>query len=65
MPGLIKPVYLWSFFAVAAALLAGIVVLIFRERDSIAALILHQPLHTRRSTQHSHADESTAAFAGR
>jgi hypothetical protein len=63
-PG-IKPLYLWSFFAIAAALLAGIVVLIFRDRDSMAALILRQPMPTRHSTQHSHADESTAAFAGR
>ena len=58
----IKPVYLWSFFAVAATLLAGIVVLIFRDRDSIAALILRQPMPTRPSPQHSHADESTAAI---
>jgi hypothetical protein len=61
----IKPVYLWSFFAVAAALLSGIVVLIFRDRDSIAALILRQPMPTRPSTPHSHVDESTAASAGR
>jgi hypothetical protein len=61
----IKPVYLWSFFAIAGALLAGIVVLIFRDRDSIAALILRQPMPTRPSSNHSHADESTAAFAGR
>src|SRR6266852_48183 len=61
----IKPVYLWSFFAVAAALLTGIVVLILRDRDSIAALILRQPMPTCPSTLHSHADESTAAFVGR
>ena len=61
----VKPVYLWSFFAVAAALLAGIVVLIFRDRDSMAALILRQPMPNRPSTQHSDADESTAAAAGR
>jgi hypothetical protein len=61
----VKPVYLWSFFTVAASLLAGIVVLIFRDRDSIAALILRQPMPTRLSPQHSHADESTAALTGR
>jgi hypothetical protein len=61
----IKPLYLWSFFAVSAALLAGIVVLIFRDRDSIAALILRQPIPPRPSTRHSHAEESTAAVAGR
>lgn len=61
----IKSIYLWSFFAVAAALLAGIVVLIFRDRDSIAALILRQPMSTRPSSQHSQGDESAAAFAAR
>ena len=61
----IKPVYLWSFFAVAAALLAGIVVLIFRDRDSIAALILHQPMPTRPSIQHPQPNDSTTAFAER
>ena len=61
----IRSVYLWSFFAVAAALLAGIVVLIFRDRDSIAALILRQAVPTRPSTQDSREDESAAAFAGR
>ena len=61
----IKPVYLWSFFTVAATLLVGIVVLIFRDRDSIAALILRQPMPTHPSPQHSHEDESTEALAGR
>ena len=61
----IQPLYLWSFFAVAAALLAAIVVLIFRDRDSIAALILRQPIPARPSTQHSHPAESAAASAGR
>jgi hypothetical protein len=61
----IKPVYLWSFFAVGAILLAGIVFLIFRDRDSIAALILRQPMPSRPATQESHADESTAVVAGR
>jgi len=61
----IKPVYLWSFFAVAGTLLAGIVFLIFRDRDSIAALILRQPMPSRPSTQGSRADESTVVVAGR
>jgi len=61
----IKSVYLWSFFSVAVALLAGIVVLIFRDRDSIAALILRQPMPTRPSPQQSHPDESAAVFAER
>ena len=61
----IKPVYLWSFFAVGATLLAGIVFVIFRDRDSIAALILRQPMPSRPSTQESHADESTAVVTGR
>ncbi len=60
----LRPAYLWSFFAVAAALLGGIVVLIFRDRDSIAALILRQPLPSRPAAQDSAAEESTAAAAG-
>lgn len=61
----IKSVYLWSFFSIATLLLVGIVFLIFRDRDSIAALILRQPMPTRPSPQPSHADEPAAAFAER
>ncbi len=38
-----KQLYLWSFFALAALLLTQIVVLLYRDRDSMAARILRQP----------------------
>lgn len=53
--------YLWTFFAIAAALLIGIVVLIFRDRDLMAAMILRQPLASPPSKQDADAEESAAA----
>lgn len=61
----VKDIYLWTFFAIAAALLIGIVVLIFRDRDSMAAMILGQPLPSRLSRQHAEEEDSAAAVAGR
>jgi len=58
-------IYLWTFFAIAVAFLIGIVVLIFRDRDSIAAMILRQPMPSRPSKQHADAEDSAAAVAGR
>jgi hypothetical protein len=55
----IQEVYLWGFFAIAAALLVQIVVLLYRDRDSIAALILGQPVRAS-SNQPSNAGEQTA-----
>ena len=60
----IKQVYLWGFFAVAAALLVQIVVLLYRDRDSMAALILGQPLPAS-SNQPSNASESTTVLVSR
>ena len=36
--------YLWGFFALAAILLIEIVVLLYRDRDSISARVLGQPM---------------------
>ena len=36
--------YLWGFFALAAILLIQIVVLLYRDRDSISARVLGQPM---------------------
>jgi len=36
--------YLWTFFALAAILLIQIVVLLYRDRDSISARVLGQPM---------------------
>jgi hypothetical protein len=54
----IKQVYLWGFFAVATALLVHIVAALYRDRDSIAALILGQPMPAS-SKRPFNADEST------
>jgi hypothetical protein len=40
----IAQLYLWSFFAVAAILLIQTVVLLYRDRDSISARVLGQPM---------------------
>lgn len=61
----VSGIYLWTFFAIAFAFLIGMVVLLFRDRDSIAALILRQPIPTRPSKQHAEAEDSAAAAAGR
>jgi hypothetical protein len=61
----VSSIYLWTFFAIAVAFLVGIVVLIFRDRDSLAAMILRQPVPSRPSKQHAEAEESAAAAAGR
>lgn len=39
-----KQLYLWSFFALASILLVQIVVLLYRDRDSMAARVLGQPM---------------------
>lgn len=61
----VSGIYLWTFVAIAFAFLIGMVVLLFRDRDSIAALILRQPIPTRPSKQHAEAEDSAAAAAGR
>lgn len=61
----VSGIYLWTFFAIAAAFLIGIVVLIFRDRDSIAAMILRQPLPGRPAKPAADAEDSAAAVAGR
>jgi len=40
----IAQLYVWSFFALAAILLIQIVVLLYRDRDSISAQVLGQPM---------------------
>ncbi len=60
----VRDIYLWTFFTIAAAFLIGIVVLIFRNRDSIAAMILRQPIPSR-AKEHADAEDPAAAVAGR
>ena len=38
-----KQLYIWSFFALAAVLLVQIIVLLYQNRDRMAALLLSQP----------------------
>ena len=61
----LKDIYLWTFFVFSMAFLIGIVVLLFRDRDSIAAMVLRQPLPSRPSKARADEEESAAAVAGR
>src|SRR5215813_12532260 len=60
----VSGIYLWTFFTIAVAFLVGIAVLILRDRDSIAAMILCQPVPTTASKQHAGREDSLAAVAG-
>ena len=60
----IKPLYVWSFFALAATLLVQIMVLLYRDRDRMAALLLRQPMPATPSDGPSKTGESTAIFVG-
>lgn len=57
--------YLWTFFGLAGALLLQIIVLLFRDRDAMAALVLRQPLPPPAEAEASTEGESRAASAGR
>jgi hypothetical protein len=59
----VRDIYLWAFFTIAVAFLMGIVVLIFRDRDSIAAMILRQPVPSPPTKQHADAEHSAPAIA--
>jgi hypothetical protein len=61
----VAQIYLWSFFALAAILLIQIVVLLYRDRDSISARILGQPMPAAPSDQPSNVGAATSAVAGR
>lgn len=61
----IKELYVWGFFAVAVALLAYLTVLLYQNRDRIAALVLHQPIPAPASEGPSNTEDSNTAVAGR
>jgi hypothetical protein len=61
----IKLVYLWGFFLGAAILLVHMMVLLYQNRDRMAALLLRQPMPIAPSDQASSAHEATNAFVGR
>lgn len=58
-----KEVYLWGFFSLAAALLVHIIISIFQNRDSMAALLLGPPWPIRRSREQADSRESTVPVA--
>jgi len=58
----IKQFYIWTFFALAVFLLAQITVLLFRNRDRMAALILRQPIP---SSPSSDSDDPRTVLAVR
>ena len=57
--------YLWTFFVLATALLLQIIVLLFRDRDAMAALVLRQPLPAHPEDETASAGDARAASAGR
>ena len=61
----IKDFYLWSFFVFAAILLGRITVLLYQNRDRIAALVLRQPIPARPSEEPARLDDAKTAVAHR
>jgi len=60
----IKDVYVWGFFTVAVALVGYLTVLLYQNRDRMAALVLRQPMPAPPREGVS-AEDSQAALAGR
>ncbi|MGE5321495.1 MAG: hypothetical protein ACM3SW_01440 [Actinomycetota bacterium] len=60
----ISAAYLWGFSLLAAALLIHMMVLFYKNRDRIAALILKQPMPVASPEQPSTIEDSSAAVAG-
>ncbi|HSM85983.1 MAG TPA: hypothetical protein VLT16_07530 [Candidatus Limnocylindrales bacterium] len=56
----IRDLYVWGFFIFAVALLAHVIVLLYKNRDRMAALVLRQPMPAPASVE-----ESQIAAAGR
>src|SRR5215472_1064402 len=61
----IKQLYLWIFSAFAAVLLVQITVLLYQNRDRIAALVLRQPVAAPPSEEPGNVADSKAALVGR
>lgn len=56
----IKEFYLWSFFILALLLVVHIVILLYQNKDRIAALILRQPMPPPPAKASSDADAKAA-----
>ena len=61
----IKDLYVWGFFAFAVALLAYLTVLLYQNRDRMAALALGQPMPAVPSDEPENSEHSQTALAGR
>jgi len=62
----LRQIYTWSFFTVAALLLAQVTALLFQNRDRMAALILRQPMPPPRRRQNPpEADETRTVWVAR
>jgi uncharacterized BrkB/YihY/UPF0761 family membrane protein len=60
----IRQLYIWSFFTLAALLLAQITFLLYQNRDRMAALVLRQPIPPPLGKP-SNTDETGAVLAAR
>jgi len=58
----IKQFYIWTFFTLAAALLSQITVLLFQNRDRMAALVLRQPIPGSPTEKSSEAHDAGTVF---
>lgn len=61
----IKDFYVWGFFAVAVGLLGYLTILLYQNRDRMAALILRQPMPAPPSEDPANTEDSQPAVAGR
>lgn len=59
----IKDIYVWGFFAMAVALLVYLTVLLYQNRDRMAALLLRQPMPVSSQDPESNASTSQTALA--
>ncbi len=61
----LKDIYVWSFFVLAVALLAHFTVLLYKNRDRMAALVLRQPMPAPPPQEPANTEDSKSALAGR
>jgi hypothetical protein len=59
----IKDIYVWGFFAMAVALLVYLTVLLYQNRDRMAALLLRQPMPVPPEEAQPNSSNSQTALA--
>ncbi|MBZ5507288.1 MAG: hypothetical protein LAO78_17655 [Acidobacteriia bacterium] len=57
--------HVWGFFSLAVAMLAHVTVLLYNNRDRMAALVLRQPTPAPPQEESANAEDSKTALAGR